>query len=81
MRDACADIILGQSFLKSHESVVFTFGGKEDTITIGTGREEKCASLACTAIKPPRLFAHLQDNCKPIATRSRSYSHEDQKFI
>jgi len=81
MQNACADVILGQRFLESHKSVVFEFGGHEDTLTIESSNERKYASLASANVQPPRLFEHLQYGCKPIATRSRSYSRDDQKFI
>ena len=30
---------------------------------------------------PPQLFANLSDDCHPIATKSRKYSHDDSVFI
>ena len=30
---------------------------------------------------PIRLFRHLKTDCKPIATKSRRYSHADSQFI
>ena len=29
----------------------------------------------------PRIFEQLTSKCKPIATRSRNYTHENQRFI
>ena len=81
MQNACADIILGQRFLKKHKTVVFTFGGKQETLTVENADEGRYASLASIAIEPPLLFEHLKPNCKPIATHSRSYSQDDQRFI
>ena len=34
MGNLCADIILGQDFIDRHESVVFTFNGKEPTLQV-----------------------------------------------
>ena len=30
---------------------------------------------------PPQLFANLSDDCRPIATKSRKFSHDDSVFI
>ena len=32
-------------------------------------------------VTPPRLFQFLDDNTKPISTKSRRFSLEDKKFI
>ena len=79
MQNACADIILGQRFLKKHKTVVFTFGGKQETLTVENADEGRYASLASIAIEPPLLFEHLKPKCKAIATHSRSYSQDDQR--
>jgi len=51
------------------------------TLTVEKSVNDSYASLASMNIQPPKLFEHLQANCKPIATRSQSYSKVDQAFI
>ena len=81
MPEACADIILGQKFLEVHKSVVFEFGGAENTLFVRPPEQEKSLCLAAAQVDAPHVFEFLQPNCRPIATRSRSYSKEDQIFI
>ncbi|KFD63456.1 hypothetical protein M514_10596 [Trichuris suis] len=69
----CVDVILGQDFQGLHESLTLTYGGDLPPLTI-------CA-LAVLKVSPPRLFAHLSADCRPIATRSRRFSREDMAFI
>ena len=80
MKDACADVILGQKFLERHNAVTFKFGGDEEDLVVPDDTKS-FISLAAAKIEPPRLFEHLHLYCKPIATRSRSYSKADQDFI
>ena len=80
MTNACADIILGQKFFSRFDTVTFFFGGEEGNLTISADTQNY-ASLAAASITPPRVFEYLSKDCKPIATRSRNYSSDDQKFI
>ena len=69
----CADVVLGQEFMKLHKEVVLEFNGKLPALRV--------CSLASSKIEPPSLFLHLDPNCKPIVTKSRSYSKPDREFI
>ena len=80
MANACADVILGQKFLGKHETVKFEFGGNEGVLSV-PAKTHNYVSLAVTAVDSPRIFEHLTSECKPIATRSRNYTNEDQRFI
>lgn len=71
--DLCSDIILGQDFMRLHKEVVFTYSGTRPSL--------KVCGVAKATIAPPRLFAGVPSNCTPIATKSRRYSSDDQKFI
>ena len=73
MENLCKEIILGQDFMKLHDSIHVKFGGSKPPLTI-------CGLTAFT-ISPPRLFEHLSSDCKPIATKSRRYSEPDRLFI
>ena len=69
----CADIILGQDFMKQHESVVFEFGGSEPTLHV--------LAMAAMDVPAPQLFEHLTEDCKPIAVKSRKQTKSNAKFI
>ncbi|KRY47238.1 hypothetical protein T03_11670 [Trichinella britovi] len=69
----CADVILGQDFHRMHESVTLNYGGNLPPLII--------CGLATLRVDPPRLFAHLSPDCRPIATTSRKFSAEDTNFI
>ena len=79
----CADIILGQDFLKLHESVTIEMGGSQPSISIYNEQECKATcSVSMAKISPPRLFQFLDcKSCIPIATKSRKFKEEDKKFI
>ena len=40
-----------------------------------------CCGLSAMNRDPPRLFAHLDPDCKPIRTQRRKFSQEDSLFI
>ena len=69
----CADVILGQDFMKQHKSVVFEFGGDQPPIYI--------SALTAMKVPPPSLFEHLTEDCKPVAVRSRKQTNSNAKFI
>ena len=66
-------MILGQDFMNKHESVVFNFGGKEPTLHV-------CA-LNAMNIASPTLFSSLDNDCNPVAVKSRKQTNENYKFI
>ena len=69
----CADIILGQDWQSKHESITIKYGGENPSV--------KICNLTTLDVTPPSLFQYLSPDCKPIATKSRKYSSEDQEFI
>ena len=73
LQDLCADIILGQDWQEQHESVTITYGGPVSPL--------KLCNLTTLNVPPPSLFQYLSADVKPIATKSRKYSEEDQQFI
>ena len=73
LSNLCTDVILGHDFLKLHEKVEFTFEGKRCPLSI--------CGLASAKIKPPALFGHLTEECRPIATKSRRFNTPDKQFI
>ena len=72
LQDLCADMILGQDWQEKHESVI-NYGGCVSPL--------KLRNLTTLNVHPPPLFQYLTADVKPIATKSRKYSEEDQKFI
>ena len=71
--DLCADVILGHDFLKLHENLVMPFQGKKATFSV-------CGVTAAN-VEAPSLFQNLTEDCKPIATRSRRQTPDNEKFI
>ena len=57
-----------------HESVNFHFGGEKSPLYLGSLQSLK-------TIEPVKLFQHMSPEIKPIATKSRRYSHADRLFI
>ena len=76
LKDLCSDIILGQDFQKrKHKSVIIKYGGFKPEF-------DSClCSFRCTVGRAVSFFANLRPDCKPIATKSRRFSKEDQDFI
>jgi len=83
LRELCADVTVGQEFLKRHNSVTFVMNGPEKPLTIGIPSTTTSAQLSVAAAKldPPRLFAFLLPECKPVASKCRRYGRGDSKFI
>ena len=84
LKNLCADVIVGQMFLRQHSSVTFMMNGYKEALTIATSAESPDAgnpAVAAADLEPPRLFEFLLPACKPIAAPSRRYSSEDTKFI
>ena len=77
MDKLCADVVLGQAFLGRHSEASFLMGGADPPLKIN----EKFANVAMANVEVPYLFEFLSENCKPVASRSRSYSKEDKNFI
>lgn len=61
------------AILQRHSSVNIVFKGPLPSL--------KICSLAIAKVRPISLFANLDVNCKPIATKSRRHSEENNKFI
>ena len=74
LKNLLTDAILGQDFMKLHQSVTIHFGGFKPALHLGALQPIKTST-------PVKLFEHLKDNCIPIATRERRYSTRDKKFI
>ena len=73
LENLCVDIILGNEFQKDHKSIIFNYGGELPPLEV--------CGLTTLNVDPPAPFANLQNNCKPIASKSRRYSEPDQQFI
>ena len=80
-KDLCSDIILGHDFQKEkeHERVTIEFGGSKPELIVPNSTPV-CAVSAAT-IDEPSLFSNLLPDCKPIASKSRRFSKDDQDFI
>ena len=79
LEDLCSDIILGQDFQRKHKRVIIEFGGVKPDLVIP--KSPPICSLSAASIEEPLLFGNLLPDAKPIATKSRRFSKEDQEFI
>ena len=73
MPGLCSDVLLGHDFLNQHKSLEISFKGSLPTLSV--------CGVAAAKVETPFLFANLDPNCKPIATRSRRFSQPDKAFI
>ena len=71
--DLCADVVLGQDFMKLHQSVEFTLQGSRPKLTI--------CGISKMNLRAPSLFPNLTNDCRPIATPTRRHSSTDSTFI
>ena len=78
VRELCADLILGQDFLKRHKSATFLMGGPLKAIEVN---QCNTCGVAAADIQPPRLFQFLDPKIRPIATPSRRFNLVDMQFI
>jgi len=83
MPELCADVIVGQEFLKRHASITVVMNGPEESPTINTPMtaDPTQLSVAAAKLEAPRFFEFLSPDAKPVASKSRRYSQEDQAFI
>ena len=73
-QNLCADLILGQDFMKRHRRVVFEVNDE--------GKDSIINSSVCTvaAAKINPILKNLDSGIRPIATKSRHFNAEDQQF-
>ena len=74
LKDLLTDVIIGQDFMDKHQNVNIHLGGPLPTLHLGGLEAVKMST-------PIRLFQHLKSECRPIASKSRQYSHSDSVFI
>ena len=77
VRKLCADIVLGQAFMKQHEEIVFKMGGSRKGLIVA----QKLCGVAASHLHSEKLFRNLEPGCRPIATKSRNFNTEDKEFI
>ena len=75
----CADLILGQDFLKLHEFTTFDRGGNRDPIIIGS--VNNVCGVAAARVDPTRIFQFLNEKIHPIVAPSRRYNEVNLEFI
>ena len=78
MRELCADLILGQDFLKRNKSATFLMGRPLKAIEVNPCNT---CGVAAADIQPPRLFQFLTPKIRPIVTPSRRFNLVDMQFI
>ncbi|GFS73002.1 retrovirus-related Pol polyprotein from transposon opus [Trichonephila clavipes] len=73
MKDLCSDVLIGHDILNRHSSVEIGFGGNRPPLTI--------CSLAVAQVPPVSLFSNLNPDCRPLVTKSRRQTVEDNIFM
>ncbi|GFT42665.1 retrovirus-related Pol polyprotein from transposon opus, partial [Trichonephila clavipes] len=73
MKDLCSYILIGHDILNRHSSVEIGFHGNRPPLTI--------CSLAVAQVPPVSLFSNLNPDCRPLVTKSRSQTVEDNIFM
>lgn len=69
----CTDVLIGHDIMKLHTNITVGFGGPRPPFSV--------CNVACANVEPPQLFEHMTKDCRPIATRTRRFFGEDEKFI
>ena len=80
MKNLCPDVILRLDFMRLHSKVNFEMNGSKSAISIDNHHPHFC-NVLLAHIEPPRIFRSISSNCVPVATKCRSYSESDKKFI
>ncbi|GFV21941.1 retrovirus-related Pol polyprotein from transposon opus [Trichonephila clavipes] len=73
MKDLCSDVLIGHDILNRHSSVEIGFDGNRLPLTI--------CSLAAAQVPPVSLFSNLNPDCRPLVTKSRRQTVEDNIFM
>ncbi|GFW61781.1 retrovirus-related Pol polyprotein from transposon 297 [Trichonephila clavipes] len=73
MKDLCSDVLIGHDILSRHSSVEIGFDGNRPPLTI--------CSLAVAQVPPVSLFSNLNPDCRPLVTKSRRQTVEDNIFM
>ncbi|GFT18810.1 putative retrovirus-related pol polyprotein from transposon opus [Trichonephila clavipes] len=73
MKDLCSDVLIGHDILNRHSSVEIGFDGNRPPLTI--------CSLAVAQVPPVSLFSNLNPDCRPLVTKSRCQTVEDNIFM
>ncbi|GFV79415.1 retrovirus-related Pol polyprotein from transposon opus [Trichonephila clavipes] len=73
MKDLCSDVLIGHDILNRHSSVEIGFDGNRPPPTI--------CSLAVAQVPPVSLFSNLNPDCRPLVTKSRRQTVEDNIFM
>ena len=69
-KNICADLILGQDFIKIHRRVVFELNEKGKDAVIS----QPVCGVAAANIPPMRVLKNLDPGVKPISTKSKRFT-------
>ena len=78
LKDLCSDIILGHDFQKRHKRVTIELHGPQSDLFVSNS--PSCA-LTAVPVDELSLFANVNPDSKPIATKSPLFSFSDKTFI
>ena len=74
----CADVVLGQSFLKEHSEVLLKLEGTQKRLVIDN---KLYCGVSASNFEGHRLFQNFQPDHKPITTKSRNFNGSGITFI
>jgi len=77
---SAATSFLAFDFQSQHQRVIFELGGNLQDMIVSQNKDKTCA-VAVAETQEVSLFSNLTAGVKPIATKSRHFSHEDRLFI
>ena len=76
MSHLCADVILGQKFVRRHSEITLHYGRSDHPLIISL-EPQSALNVSAANLTLPRIFEFLATDCKPIAAKSRRYNRED----
>ena len=69
----CADAVLGQDFMRLHDSAIFQMGGDIDPLVVGQDqdplvtRQDGFCCFSEALVNPPRVFQNLTPSCTVVS--------------
>ena len=75
----CCDVLLGPDF-QQHFSITIVYGKHKPGLKFSIAENNSVCSLVAANFAESILFANVQNNAKPVATKSRKFSPYDHDF-
>ena len=79
MKDLYCDVMLGKDFQHHDQKLIFKYGSHFPEMVMKN--TEIYYALEGADVEELTLFPNITSNLKPLATKSRHFSEDNQKFI